>query len=69
VIKSYSAQPGTRITGNADTRPGQLARIRRWRLGYVLNDVPGGALPATGDLAAQMSRLTKPGREACHGSN
>jgi hypothetical protein len=69
VTKTYSMRLGTRITENVDTRPGQLARIRRWRLSHVLNDVVNGALLATEDLAAQMSRLTKPGREACHGSS
>jgi len=67
VTKTYNARLGTQITASAGARRRQPAQDRWRRLSHIPASVPGAALPAAGNLTAQLCRLAGAGGEARHG--
>ena len=66
MTKIYNAPLGAWITASAGARR-QPALDRRRCRSHVPAGVPGAALPAAGNLTAQLSRLGGAGGEARHG--
>jgi hypothetical protein len=60
VTTMHTARPATPITTSAGTRPRQLAPLPRRRISHAPGDVPGAALPAAGDLTAQLTQHAAP---------